>query len=198
MRKLFIATKNTGKLKEIKHSLKGLDIEFLSLSDTPGITEPLEDGTTFEENAVKKAKHVYEQIKIITLADDSGLEVEYLNGKPGIYSARYAGENATDEQNRIKLLNEMKDAADSQRKAKFTCVLAIYNGIIHNKTFTGICEGKIISEMRGDKGFGYDPLFIPEGYYSTFAELDLDVKNKISHRGKALAELRKYFIKAIN
>jgi len=198
MRKLFIATKNQGKITEIKQALQGLDIEFLSYKDFPDLKEPLEDGSSFEENALKKAGQIYEQVKILTLADDSGLEVDCLDGRPGIYSARYAGENANDKQNCNKLLAEMKDVEDTKRKARFKCVLALYNGVIHNKTFTGICEGTITKKMRGSRGFGYDPLFIPDGYYSTFAELELQVKNQISHRGKALAELRKYLVKALN
>jgi len=189
--KLIIATKNNGKLKEIKESLDDSEIELLSLNDFPQISDIKETGNTFEENAWIKAKSVYDKTGICTLADDSGLEVDYLNGRPGVYSARYAGKNASDSDNRKKLLNELKGAAQHNRTARFVCVMILYDGIKKN-IFRGICEGTIAESERGNIGFGYDSLFIPEGFDQTFAELDIETKNKISHRVKVLKEVKKY------
>ena len=191
MNKLFIASKNKGKINEIKSVLSGLGIEFFSLLDTPDIPDIEETGTTFEENASIKAQSVFDIVKIPVLADDSGLAVEYLNGSPGIYSARYAGENASDFDNCSKLLSELENAAYDERKASFICVIIMYDGI-NKRVFEGTCGGHIITYLRGENGFGYDPLFIPDNYSKTFAELDLDTKNNISHRGKALASLKKF------
>ncbi len=203
--KLIIATKNNGKLKEIKEFLNSSNIpvvgvvtnnpsniELLSLNDFSDIHDIPETGNTFEENALLKAKTVYEKTGICTLADDSGLEVDYLNGRPGVYSARYASEKATDTENRKKLLHELKHIAAHNRTARFVCVMILYDGIKKN-IFRGICEGTIAESERGNNGFGYDSLFIPEGFDRTFAELDIETKNKISHRGKALKEVKQYF-----
>jgi len=191
MKKIFIASKNKGKTDEIKYFLKGLKIEFHSFLDKPEIPNIKETGKTFEENALIKAKAVYDIVNIPVLADDSGLEVDFLDGEPGVYSARYAGENATDLENCEKLLRKLKNIKLKDRKARFKCVLLLYDGS-SVRYFNGICEGHIASQMRGKGGFGYDPLFLPEGYTKTFAELDLETKNKISHRGKALQKLRDY------
>jgi XTP/dITP diphosphohydrolase len=191
MNKLFIASKNKGKINEIRSVLSGLGIEFFSLLDTPDIPDIEETGTTFEENASIKAQAVFEIVKIPVLADDSGLAVEYLNGAPGVYSARYAGENASDSDNCSKLLNEMERAAYNERKASFICVIILFDGE-NKRVFEGACNGHIITYLRGENGFGYDPLFVPDNYSKTFAELDLDTKNKISHRGKALASVKKF------
>jgi XTP/dITP diphosphohydrolase len=192
MNKIVIASRNEGKIKEIKNFLHSLDIEILSMADFPEIPDVVEDGNTFEENALKKAKAVFEHVKQTTIADDSGLEVNYLNGLPGVLSSRYAGNNATDLQNCLKLLDELKGVEMENRKARFKCVIILTNPLYHNLVFEGKCEGYIIDEMKGERGFGYDPLFVPEGYNKTFAELDLVTKNKISHRGKALAALRSF------
>jgi len=189
--KLIIATKNNGKLKEIKESLNDSRTELLSLNDFTQIEDIPETGNTFEENAWIKAKSVYEKTGICTLADDSGLEVDYLNGRPGVYSARYAGEKETDRENRKKLLHELEGVAHHNRIARFVCVMILYDGIKKN-IFKGICEGTIAESERGNNGFGYDSLFIPEGFDQTFAELDIGTKNKISHRGKALMEVKQY------
>jgi non-canonical purine NTP pyrophosphatase (RdgB/HAM1 family) len=207
--KLIIASKNKGKLKEITAVVGVItnnhyNIELLSLNDFPKIPDIPETGNTFEENAWLKAKTVYDKTGICTLADDSGLEVDYLNGRPGVYSARYAGENATDAENRQKLLHELKNVAKHNRTARFVCVMILYDGIKNNNApllrggdgvgliFKGVCEGTIAEAERGNNGFGYDSLFIPEGYSQTFAELEMETKNKISHRGKVLMELKKY------
>lgn len=197
MKKLFIASKNQGKITEIKSYLKDMEYEVFSLLDTHKIPDIKETGTTFEENALIKAKAVYNIVKIPVLADDSGLEVDFLNGAPGVYSARFAGEtagtvvSATDEKNNAKLLAELGDIALNERTARFKCVIVLYDGV-SERYFDGICEGIINTAPKGDKGFGYDPLFIPNGFSETYAELGLNVKNKISHRGKALLSLKKF------
>jgi XTP/dITP diphosphohydrolase len=193
MRKIFIATKNKGKIKEISYCLNGLGIEILSMQDKPDVPDIEETGKTFEENAWIKAKEFYDIVKMPVLADDSGLEVDYLNGAPGVYSSRYAGENASDDDNCIKLLMELKNADESKRTARFHCIAVYYDGK-DKKIFDGVCEGHIIDQKRGTNGFGYDPLFVPEGYSQTYAELSDEVKNKISHRGKALQKFREYLL----
>jgi len=195
MKSIFITSKNKGKVEEIKFcltlGLKGLNIELLSFLNYPEIPEVPETGTTFEENAWLKAKAVYDIVKIPVLADDSGLEVDYLNGAPGVYSSRFAGENATDDDNCAKLLKELENVDPDKRTAQFRCVIVYYDGEI-NKVFEGICNGTIIYEKRGSGGFGYDPLFVPDGYSETYAELEPEIKNKISHRGKALKKFVDY------
>ncbi len=191
MKKIFIASKNKGKISEIRTYLGEMDYEVFSLLDTPEIPDIEETGSTFEENALLKAKFVFNVVKIPVLADDSGLEVDYLHGAPGVYSARYSGENASDKDNNDKLLKELKDIEYNQRTAAFKCVMCLYDGL-NERYFDGICEGNIITYQKGEKGFGYDPLFMPKGYSLTFAELGPDVKNKISHRGKALLSLKKF------
>ena len=197
MKRIIIASRNEGKIKEIKNFLHGLEIEIASLNEYPDIAEIEEDGRTFEENAMQKAKTVFEHTKLTTLADDSGLEVKYLGGEPGVHSARFSGENATDLQNNEKLLGLLKDIPMEDRRARFKCVLVVYNSLYNNLVFEGRCEGYIIDEPRGELGFGYDPLFVPEGQTKTFGELDLVTKNKISHRGKALSSFRNYVEKML-
>lgn len=192
MKQIVIASKNEGKIKEIKNALHGLDIDFLTLSDFPDIPDIDENGSTFDDNAMKKAQAVYEHVKITTLADDSGLEVKYLQNKPGVHSKRFAGENANDEQNNDKLLKELEGIDMDDRRARFRSVIVLYNSLLSNISFEGKCDGYVIEERKGTNGFGYDPLFVPEGYTKTFAELDLVTKNKISHRGRALRNLRNY------
>ncbi|MBZ0203523.1 MAG: XTP/dITP diphosphatase [Ignavibacteria bacterium] len=191
MRQLIIASKNTGKLKEIKTLLDGLDIEVLSLLDYENIPDIPETGNTFEENAFIKAKAVFDITGIPTIADDSGLIVDHIGGAPGVYSARFAGEDANDRKNCDKLLDMMRSARPEERTARFKCVILLYNGL-DKWLFDGICEGTIINELRGTGGFGYDPLFQPIGYNKTFAELGPEVKNGISHRGKAMVKLKEF------
>lgn len=197
MKKIVIASKNEGKIKEIKNFLHGLNVEILTLNDFPDISEITEDGRTFEDNAMKKAKVVFEHSKLTSLADDSGLEVQYLSGEPGVHSARFSAENATDQQNNEKLLELLKDVPMEERRARFKCVIVLYNSLYNNLIFEGRCEGYIIDEPKGELGFGYDPLFVPEGFTKSFGELDLVTKNKISHRGKALNSLRGYVEKML-
>ncbi|MFL0167802.1 XTP/dITP diphosphatase [Clostridium beijerinckii] len=203
MKKLILASNNKKKIKEMKEILKEIDIEVRSLEDERINIDVVEDGKTFEENAKKKAKEIYEYLlerkdsNFIVLADDSGLEVNYLNGEPGIYSARYAGEHGNDSKNNEKLLNKLKGVLKSNRGAKFICQLAMFTDNGEYFKVTGEVEGYIIEELHGDGGFGYDPLFFYEPLDKTFAELTSEEKNEISHRGKALKELKKVIIKLI-
>jgi len=185
--KLVIATNNQGKVREIKAILGGFYDEILSLKDAGIILEVVEDGDTFEANAIKKAMQAYEITGCDTLADDSGLCVEALGGAPGVYSARYAGENASDEDNNNKLLWEMRGVKN--RRAKFVCVLALVTAkeVI---TACGEVEGAIAHSPSGEGGFGYDPLFFSAEFGQTFGELPEGIKNSISHRSRALALLK--------
>ncbi len=182
--KLVIATRNAHKLEEIQaiFDFQGLDVQ--SAFDFPEIPDVVEDADTFVGNASKKAVEVAKATGCWALADDSGLEVNALEGAPGVYSARYAGEPCSYEKNNEKLLHELSGVKN--RSARFRTVIALSDPEGHVKTVEGICPGKIIDELRGTHGFGYDPLFVPEGYEQTFAELDASVKNKISHRARAL------------
>lgn len=186
---LVIATTNQNKLREFKEILKDLDIEIRSLSDFGPIPEVIEDGETFDDNAYKKAWHTAKVLGLPAIADDSGLVVDALDGAPGVISARYSGEKATDEENVAKLLNAL-DGVEN-RRAHFQCVLSIAVPSGPALTYEAQCEGTIIDEKRGDNGFGYDPVFYFEEFDQTFAELPADLKNRVSHRGKALAEVKK-------
>lgn len=184
---LVIASTNIHKVREFKAMLKDVNrFDILSLRDFPQYIPPEETGKTFEENATLKALQAANELKRWVIADDSGLVVPALNGAPGIYSARYAGNDATDIDNRKKLLEEMEPLKDDARQAFYECciVIASPNGV--QKCVTGKCEGTILTQERGGDGFGYDPLFIKHGYNKTFAELPESVKNRISHRRKAL------------
>lgn len=185
---LVIATKNQNKLREFKEILKDLNIEVRSLADFGPIPEIIEDGETFDDNAYKKAWYTAKYLGLPAIADDSGLVVDALDGAPGVYSARYSGENATDEENVTKLLSELKGVKN--RKAHFQCVLSIAVPSGPALTYEANCEGTIIDERRGDNGFGYDPVFYFEEYNKTFAELSSEEKHRVSHRGKALAQVK--------
>ncbi len=185
MRQIVLATKNQGKIKEMRALLAPLDIEVLSLADFAPIEDAEENGTTFQDNALIKARYYYEHTHVACLADDSGLEVDALDGRPGVYSARYSGENATDVTNNAKLLDEMTDVAEDNRTARFRCSMALVDGDTV-LTADGVCEGVILRELRGEGGFGYDPLFFVPRYDRTLAELTSDEKNAISHRGHAV------------
>lgn len=188
---LVLATTNENKIKEFQEMVKDFPIEIRSVGDFGPIPECIEDGETFDDNAYKKALHTAKILGLPAIADDSGLEVEALGGAPGVYSARYAGESATDEENCDKLLQELADSKN--RKAAFKCVLSIAVPSGPALTYEGSCEGVILKEKRGESGFGYDPLFFYEPFNKTFAECNMEEKNKVSHRGKALAELRSEF-----
>lgn len=182
--KLVIATRNAHKLDEIKKifDFKGLDVS--SAFDFPDIPDVEEDGDTLEANAIKKAVEISQATGCWAIADDSGLEVTALNGAPGVFSARYAGDQCSYADNNVKLLKELADKND--RSAQFRTVIALADPAGNIRTVEGECPGQIIEELRGKNGFGYDPLFIPTGYTETFAQLDEAVKNTISHRARAL------------
>ncbi len=182
--KLVIATRNAHKLEEIRDIFDFKSLELLSSFDFPDIPDVIEDGDTFVANATKKASEIAMATGCWAMADDSGLEVNALDGAPGIYSARYAGEECSYAANNERLLRELDGKVD--RSARFLTVVALSDPNGNVKTVEGICLGKIILELRGSNGFGYDPLFVPEGYAETFAELSSDVKNGISHRARAL------------
>jgi len=183
--KIVFATNNQHKLSEIRQIL-GDRVEVLSLQDIGCDVDIPETGKTLEENALQKAQYVFDHYHTDVFADDTGLEVEALNGAPGVYSARYAGEGHDSEANMSKLLKKMSN--NDNRKARFRTVIAlIQQGDVHK--FEGIVNGQIIRERRGGEGFGYDPIFQPDGYDKTFAELGLDIKNTISHRARAVAKL---------
>ncbi len=215
---ILIATRNAHKVSEIR-AILGARFQFLTLNDFPGAPKIVEDANTFAGNATKKAVELanwlaaenHNPIPDFVLADDSGLEVDALNGAPGVYSARFAAmdakENAPDKDNNSKLLRLLKDVPAEKRTARFRCVIALAptpsekiesaspvcyanESELQTQCFDGACEGKIILEPRGQNGFGYDPLFVPDGFNQTFAELGDDVKNKLSHRARALEKLK--------
>ncbi len=193
MKKWLIATKNKGKAKDFKLLFEKHGIEVISLLD---LEEPIEDveetGMTFEENATLKAETISKKLAMPVLADDSGLEIDFLDGRPGVYSARYAGEDKNDHNNLHKVLTEMKRAPDEKRTARFVCVLAVARPGKETITKRGICEGTITREPIGTNGFGYDPIFQPNGMTKTMAELSPSEKNNISHRGNALDKLENW------
>jgi len=185
---ILIATTNSGKMNDIKEIFKDINIKlisYLNFNDYPDVEET---GNTFESNAVLKAKAAYDYFKLPVIADDSGLAVEQLNDAPGVYSARYAGKNATDDDNNVKLITELRKYPEPHL-AKYICVAVYYNGK-QIESAHGECKGKIIHNGKGTNGFGYDPYFVPDGYSSTMAELSLEQKNKISHRRKAFEQLK--------
>ncbi len=194
-RPLVLATRNRGKISEFRELLKDFDIEIKSLDDFGPIPEIEEDGQTFEDNAVKKARFTARVLGFPALADDSGLVVKALGGLPGVKSARYAGEHSDDEANNKKLLEAMKGIKD--REAYFMCVIAIAVPRGPALIYEGTCEGVICEELRGTNGFGYDPLFYYPPLNKTFAEMSQEEKNRVSHRGRALAELKDEFDKVI-
>ncbi|MGE4272023.1 MAG: XTP/dITP diphosphatase [Desulfitobacterium sp.] len=184
--KVLLATKNLGKVKELQDLLSGEDIEVISLEDLDSWEEVEETGVTFAENASVKARIAAERTGLISLADDSGLEVDALNGAPGVYSARYAGEPADDEKNNDKLLKELEGVPEAQRTGRFWCALVIATPTGEEFLSEGTVEGRILNERRGKEGFGYDPLFYLPDFGRTMAQLNLCQKNKISHRAQAL------------
>ena len=184
---IVLATHNPGKIAEIKALLPGVRIR--PAASFPGCPEPEETGRTFVENALIKARAVARYTGRTALADDSGLEVDALDGAPGVRSARYAGSDATDRDNLLRLLDALDGISDADRTARFRCVMAIAAPDGRTWTEEGACEGRILQEPRGESGFGYDPLFVPEGYENTFGELDASVKKRISHRAKALRRI---------
>jgi XTP/dITP diphosphohydrolase len=194
MKRIIIASNNKGKIKEIKAIIGEQDIEILTLEDIGFTRKITEDGHSIKENAIKKGLCVMKTVGELTLADDSGLEVDAINGQPGVFSARFSGQGATDERNNRKLLALLNNIPMEKRGAQFRCVMALIypNGKIY--TAEGICRGRISDRPIGDKGFGYDPIFIPDGYDETFAQLGDHIKNQISHRAIALDKMKNIMI----
>jgi XTP/dITP diphosphohydrolase len=192
---LVLATRNQGKSSEIRSFLSHPALEIRDLNDFGSIPEIVEDGVSFDDNAYKKASFTAKVVGFPALADDSGLEVAVLNGAPGVFSARYAGENASDADNNAKLIDELKGVKN--RTARFRCVLSLAVPTGFALTYEAHCDGEILEEPRGDHGFGYDPLFFYPPLRKTFAELTMEEKLRVSHRGRALVELNAELDKAI-
>ena len=190
MKQLLLATRNKHKAGEFQELLNDLHIEVLTLESFPQIAEVVEDADTLERNALKKAREVFRGAGIPTLADDTGLEVYYLNGEPGVYSSRYAGEKATDRQRCQKLLEEMASIPEGKRQARFVCAMAVALPHGRMEVVEGECRGWITSAPRGKRGFGYDPIFFVPQFGKTMAELEPEEKNRISHRAHALEKLK--------
>lgn len=196
--KLVIATKNAAKIAEIRDKFSGIPgLELLSPAEFADTPEVIEDGATFTENAFKKARAVAVHTKLAALADDSGLVIDALDGRPGIYSARYGGEKAADPERCMNILAEMADVPEEKRTARFVCVIAIVNPNGTEFSTEGVCEGVIARQMKGDHGFGYDPIFFLPERGVTMAELPLKEKNRISHRARALAAAGEELMHAI-
>ena len=193
MRSLLLGTRNPGKVIEIADILADSDWSFSSLQEFPDVGEAEENFVTFAENAIAKAQFYASATGLCALADDSGLEVAALNGAPGVFSARYAGAHASDADRRTLLLSELAKTGDTNRRARFVAVVAIAtpSGEVLNVS-EGICEGNITFAPRGTGGFGYDPLFVPDGHDQTFAELPDTIKNRISHRALALVQTKEF------
>jgi len=189
MKKIVVGTRNRGKVSEIREALAGLPFDIIGLPEQ-GIPDAEETGTTFEQNAVIKARHYAGYTGEYCLADDSGLEVDALQGEPGVYSARYAGEGASDSDNNSKLLQELQAVPQEQRTARFRSVLALAAPDGSLLLADGVCEGVLLTEPRGTGGFGYDPLFLLTEAQKTLAEMTVKEKNAVSHRGNALKTLK--------
>ncbi len=190
MKEIFIATNNKGKAKDFEALFHPLGIEVKTLADLPEAIDVEETGVTFEENAILKAEEVAKRFNTFVIADDSGLEVDALNGEPGVYSARYAGEAKDDEANIDKVLTQLENVPTQERTARFRCVLAVAAPGIETVTIDGSCEGLITTERIGTEGFGYDPIFYVPKYERTMAQMTAEEKGKISHRGQAIKKLR--------
>ena len=196
MKRLVIASNNEGKIKEIKRVLANFPVEVLSLKDMGLDIDVEEDGLTFEDNAKKKSVEIYKELikrnesNFIVMSDDSGLEVDYLNGEPGVFSARYAGEHGNDKKNNEKLLLNLSGVSDDNRKARFVCQLALINDKNEYRTVRGTVDGYILEEEKGNGGFGYDPLFFYKPLNKSFGEITMEEKNEISHRGVALQKVK--------
>lgn len=190
MKQFFVATTNEGKLKEFQEIFRELNIEIKSLFEHfPEADDVEETGTTFAENALLKAETYSQQFQVPVLADDSGLTVDALNGEPGVYSARYAGLEKNDQKNLEKVLEKLKDVPKEKRTAAFVCTIAFAEPGEETIVVEGKCQGIIAKEPKGTEGFGYDPIFIPDGYDETLAQLGAHIKNKISHRRRALDKI---------
>lgn len=198
MHTVVLATNNEHKIREITEIMAGLPVKILSKKDFEQFPDVDETGQTLEENAILKAAETYKATGIIAVADDTGLEVDALDGRPGVYSARYAGPGCSFADNNRKLLEEMKDMPEEKRTARFRCVMAICFGLDHVETVEGSVEGLITAEIFGKEGFGYDPVFYHPAYKKTFAQMDPGEKNAVSHRGRAVRKVRDVLIKRLN
>jgi XTP/dITP diphosphohydrolase len=194
---LVLASKNKGKIREIENALVIPSLTYKSLNDFTGLPEIIEDGSSFLENAFKKAETISKALNLAVLADDSGLEVDFLQGAPGIYSARFAGDQATDSKNNEKLLGLLTAVPEAKRTARFVCALVLYFPSGEWFQSEGICEGRIAYSPEGDQGFGYDPVFYLPEFQKTMAGLPLEVKNRISHRAKALGNMRPHLLSVL-
>lgn len=191
-RKLLIGSANTDKADELRQLLRGLPWQVIGLSDVPEVAPPEEDGVTFQANALKKAQYYSDCFNLDCVADDSGLEVDALDGAPGVFSARYAGEVCSYSDNNQKLLDALRDVPEAERTARFVCCAAL---VLRNGEFNieiGTVEGRIAEAPRGSFGFGYDPIFIPDGHTRTFGEMTPEEKHALSHRGRAFEQMRDY------
>ncbi len=189
---LVVATRNKKKLKEIQYLLKGLGFKIKSLADYKDLPKIVEDGFTFQQNAIKKSATIAQYLKKLTIGEDSGLEVKVLGNHPGVYSARYSGKGATDKKNNSKILKELKKVPSKKRCARYICSVAISDAHRLLGVFDGKCSGVITTKERGKAGFGYDPLFLIPKYNKTFGELGEEVKHKMSHRYKAFRKVRDF------
>ena len=194
MDKIVFATTNAGKIKEIKEILADFDVEVVSINEMNITTDVEENGTTFEENSLIKARAISKLTGLPALADDSGLKVDYLNGEPGIYSARYLGRDTDYDYKNNYIIEKLKDAKDEERSARFVCVISLVLPDGREFVKKGVMEGRIGYEIKGENGFGYDPIFYLPQYGKTSAEISAKEKNKISHRGKALREMKEIII----
>jgi XTP/dITP diphosphohydrolase len=190
--KLLLATRNPHKVTELQQMLEGTGWQVVMLSDFEGIPDVEEDGVTFEENARKKARSAAQHAKMWTLAEDAGLEVDALKGEPGVHSARYCGEGASDADRMRKVLDRIIAVPEERRTARFGCVMCLVDPAGNETCFEGRCDGRIAHHERGSAGFGYDPIFMPEGHGRTFGELGKSVKNQVSHRARAMQQVIAY------
>jgi XTP/dITP diphosphohydrolase len=190
---LLVATNNEGKVRELTALLSDLPLHLRTLSELPWIAEAEETGDTFEQNALLKARHYCSESGLWTMADDSGLAVDALGGAPGVYSARYGGRGISYAERMTLLLEALDATGDAERRARFVCVIAVADPLTFEvETFEGVCEGRIAEAPRGTGGFGYDSLFIPDGFTQSFGELPSEVKQRLSHRARALAKAHRY------
>lgn len=197
MKQVIVATKNAGKAKEFEHIFNQYNVVVKSLLDFEGIEEIVEDGQTFEENALIKARAIAKQFNQVVIADDSGLEVDALDGRPGVYSARYAGEGRNDQANIEKVLSELKGVPTQNRSARFVCALALVTPEGEEVVVRGTCEGQILSECVGSEGFGYDPIFYLPQLGKTMAQIPKSQKNVLSHRAEAFKKLQDILMKLV-
>lgn len=197
MKQVIVATKNAGKAKEFEHIFNQYNVVVKSLLDFEGIEEIVEDGQTFEENALIKAREIAKQFNQVVIADDSGLEVDALDGRPGVYSARYAGEGRNDQANIEKVLSELEGVPTQNRSARFVCALALVTPEGQEAVVRGTCEGQILSECVGSEGFGYDPIFYLPQLGKTMAQIPKSQKNVLSHRAEAFKKLQDILMKLV-